>query len=86
MFEDSLIESGRKLRTKRGVTASISFLLELGLVTLLVLLPLLFTKALPSSDNDFGSIAPATAPGSSGTKGSKTGRNKLRARSITHTY
>ena len=49
MFEDSLIESGRKLRTKRGVTTSISFLLELGLVALLVLLPLLFTKALPKA-------------------------------------
>ena len=49
MFEDSLIESGRELKTKRGVTTGISFLLQLGLVTLLVLLPLLFTKALPKA-------------------------------------
>ncbi len=47
MFEDSLIESGGRLKTKRGLTSSIAFLLEAVLVGVMVLIPLLFTDALP---------------------------------------
>jgi len=47
MFEDSLIESGGRLRTKRGVTTTLSFVLQICLVGILVLLPLLYTEALP---------------------------------------
>jgi protein TonB len=49
MFEDSLIESGGRLKTKRGLTSSIAFLLEAALVGFMVLLPLLFTDALPKA-------------------------------------
>ena len=52
MFEDSLIESGGRLRTRRGATTTISFVLQALLVGVLVLLPLIMvgqdlkTKAL----------------------------------------
>ena len=47
MFEDSLIESGGRLKTKRGVTTTLSFILQVALVGVLVLLPLILTEALP---------------------------------------
>ncbi len=48
MFEDSLVESGGKLKTKRGATTVISFILEVLFLGVLVLLPLIFTEALPT--------------------------------------
>lgn len=47
MFEDSLIESGGRLRTKRGSTTTFAFIFQVALVGVLVLVPLLFTEALP---------------------------------------
>jgi protein TonB len=47
MFEDSLVESGKKLRTKQGRTTSVAFVLEIILVGLMVLYPLIVTDALP---------------------------------------
>ena len=41
MFEDSLIESGGRLKTKRGLTTFLSFGLQIALVGVLVLIPLL---------------------------------------------
>src|SRR3977135_3580626 len=49
MFEDSLIESGGRLKTKRGLTTFLSFGLQIALVGVLVLIPLLFTEALPKT-------------------------------------
>lgn len=49
MFEDSLIESGGKLKTKRGLTSGFAFLLEAALIGVMVLIPLLFTDALPKA-------------------------------------
>jgi protein TonB len=48
MFEDSLVESGGKIKTKRGTTTVISFILEIIFLGVLVLLPLIFTEALPT--------------------------------------
>ena len=48
MFEDSLVESGGKLKTKRGATTVIAFILEVLFLFVLVLLPLIFTEALPT--------------------------------------
>jgi protein TonB len=48
MFEDCLIESGGKLKTKRGTTTLISFIFEIIFLGILVLLPLIFTEALPT--------------------------------------
>ncbi len=36
MFEDSLIESGGKVKTKRGATTSASFLFQLGLMVVVL--------------------------------------------------
>ena len=47
MFEDSLLESGGRLRTKRGRTTTLAFVFEICLVALLILIPLIYTEALP---------------------------------------
>src|SRR5437016_5514572 len=63
MFEDSLMESGGKLRTNAKWTASASFLVQVGLVGILVLLPLIFTEALPKGQlNALFIIAPPPPP------------------------
>jgi periplasmic protein TonB len=62
MFEDSLIESGNKLKTKRGLTTSVTFILEMILVGIMVLIPLLFTEALPKAQLLTGLVAPPPPP------------------------
>ncbi len=62
MFEDSLIESGGKLKTKRGMTTTISFVFQMVLVGILVLIPLLFTEALPKTQLMTFLVAPPTPP------------------------
>ena len=62
MFEDSLIESGNKLKTKRGMTTVISFLFQVMLIGVLVLLPLLFTEALPKTQLMTFLVAPPPPP------------------------
>ncbi len=62
MFEDSLIESGGRLSTKRGMTTTISFLLQVVLVGILVLIPLLFTEALPKTQLMTFLVAPPPPP------------------------
>ena len=49
MFEDSLIESGGKLKTKRGRMTMFSFVLEAIIIIVMILIPLLFTEALPKA-------------------------------------
>src|SRR5947208_16865749 len=62
MFEDSLIESGNKLKTRRGRTTAISFLLEALVSFVLVLIPLLFTEALPKAQLMMALVAPPPPP------------------------
>ena len=62
MFEDSLIESGGKLRTKRGLTTTLSFVFQMVLVGILVLIPLLFTEALPKTQLMTFLVAPPPPP------------------------
>jgi periplasmic protein TonB len=62
MFEDSLIESGGKLKTKRGMTTAISFSFQVVLVGILVLIPLLFTEALPKTQLMTFLVAPPPPP------------------------
>ncbi len=62
MFEDSLIESGGKLSTKRGMTTTISFVFQLVLIGVLVLIPLLFTEALPKTQLMTFLVAPPPPP------------------------
>jgi periplasmic protein TonB len=62
MFEDSLIESGGRLRTKRGMTTTLSFVLQAVFVFILVLIPLLFTEALPKGQLMTFLVAPPPPP------------------------
>jgi protein TonB len=62
MFEDSLIESGGRLKTKRGATTMVSFLFQVALIGLLVLVPLLFTEALPKTQLMTFLVAPPPPP------------------------
>jgi len=62
MFEDSLIESGGRLSTKRGMTTTISFVLQVALVGILILIPLLYTEALPKQQLMTFLVAPPPPP------------------------
>src|SRR6516225_8769241 len=62
MFEDSLIESGGRLKTKRGATTAISFIFQAFLVGVLVLIPLIFTEALPKQQLMTFLVAPPPPP------------------------
>ena len=63
MFEDSLVESSGKLKTKRGVTTFLSFAFQMLMLGVMVLIPLIS-----------GSATPATTPASSPTGCSGEGR------------
>ncbi len=62
MFEDSLIESGGKLKTARGKTAFFSFGLQAVIIGVMVLIPLLFTEALPKAQLMMALVAPPPPP------------------------
>ncbi len=62
MFEDSLVESGGRLKGKRKTTTAISFVLQLLLIGVLVLLPLIFTEALPRQQLMTFLVAPPPPP------------------------
>src|SRR6204780_2997548 len=62
MFEDSLIESGNKLKTKRLSTTILSFLLQVGLIGILILIPLIYTDALPKTQLMTFLVAPPPPP------------------------
>lgn len=62
MFEDSLIESGGRLRTKRGATTLLSFVLQVFLIGILILIPLLYTEALPKQQLMTFLVAPPPPP------------------------
>jgi periplasmic protein TonB len=62
MFEDSLIESGGKLKTKRGWTSLVSFTLQVGIIGVMILIPLIFTEALPKGTTLFMLVAPPPPP------------------------
>ncbi|HTJ87919.1 MAG TPA: TonB family protein [Terriglobales bacterium] len=49
MFEDSLIESGNRLKTKRGRTTAFAVVLQVGIIIIMILIPLMFTEALPKA-------------------------------------
>src|ERR1700684_2111169 len=62
MFEDSLIESGGKLKTKRGRTSLVAFVIEFMIIGVMVLIPLSFTEALPKVTTLFMLVAPPPPP------------------------
>jgi len=62
MFEDSLVESAGKIRTKTGWTTTVSVLVQCAIVGVLVLLPLIFTEALPKGQLNAFLLAPPPPP------------------------
>ena len=62
MFEDSLIESGNRLKTKRFGTSVLSFLLQFFLLGILILIPLIYTDALPKTQLMTFLVAPPPPP------------------------
>ncbi len=62
MFEDSLIESGNKLRTKRLATSIVSFFGQFLLLGILILIPLIYTEALPKTQLMTFLVAPPPPP------------------------
>jgi len=62
MFEDSLIESGNRFKTKRMSTTILSFTLQVLLVGVLILIPLIYTDALPKTQLMTFLVAPPPPP------------------------
>jgi protein TonB len=62
MFEDSLLESGGKLRRRSPWATLVSFLIQAALVGVLVLIPLIYTEALPKQQLMGYLIAPPPPP------------------------
>jgi len=62
MFEDSLLESGGRLKTRRGRTTTVAIILEIGLIGIMVLIPLIFTEALPKQQLMTFLVAPPPPP------------------------
>jgi len=62
MFEDSLIESGGRLKTSRGWTSIVSFAIQIGIICIMVLIPLIFTEALPKQQLMTFLVAPPPPP------------------------
>jgi protein TonB len=62
MFEDSLIESAGRIRTKRGWTTLLSFVVQVFLIFILVLIPLIYTEALPKQQLISFLVAPPPPP------------------------
>ena len=62
MFEDSLLESGGRLKTKRGRTTAVAIVLEIIAIIIMVLIPLIFTEALPKQQLMTFLVAPPPPP------------------------
>src|SRR5258707_12826109 len=62
MFEDSLLESGGRLKTTRGRQRTFAIILEIALIGVMVLLPLIFTEALPKQQLMTFLVAPPPPP------------------------
>jgi periplasmic protein TonB len=62
MFEDSLLESGGRLKTKSGWTTFLSFGLQVIMIGVGVLIPLIYTEALPKGQLSTFLVAPPPPP------------------------
>lgn len=62
MFEDSLMESGHRIKTKQGMTMSLSFIVQAVLIGFLILLPLIITEGLPARMLMAAIVAPPPPP------------------------
>ncbi len=62
MFEDSLIESTGRIRTKTGWATATSFIIQVAIIGVLVLIPLIYTEALPKASLTTFLVAPPPPP------------------------
>ena len=62
MFEDSLIESSGRMKTARGWTTILSFVLQVMLIGVMILVPLIYTEALPKQQLMTFLVAPPPPP------------------------
>ncbi|MEO5937034.1 MAG: energy transducer TonB, partial [Terriglobales bacterium] len=62
MFEDSLIESTGRIRTRTGWTTMMSFGIQALIIGVLVLIPLIYTEALPKASLTTFLVAPPPPP------------------------
>src|SRR5215218_998749 len=60
MFEQTFVESGNQ--TRKGASVLISFLVQLALVVVFVLIPLIFTDSLPRTQLTSFLVAPPPPP------------------------
>ena len=62
MFEDSLLESTGRMKTKAGWTTMMSFGIQVAIIGILVLVPLIYTEALPKASLTTFLVAPPPPP------------------------
>ena len=62
MFEDSLVESTGKLRTNSKYTTLLSLVIQCSIIFVLVLIPLIYTEALPTKTLLTSLVAPPPPP------------------------
>jgi protein TonB len=62
MFEDTLIESTSRIRTHRGWTTIVSFVIQGIAIVVVVLIPLIYTQALPTRALTTMLVAPPPPP------------------------
>ena len=62
MFEDSLLDYGGRMKTKKPATVIVSFALQVLVVGILVLIPLIYTEALPKQKLMTFLMAPPPPP------------------------
>src|SRR5215813_11157598 len=62
MFEDSLMESGHRIKTKQGRYTALSTTLVVSVIGILILIPLLVTEALPLHAINAFLVAPPPPP------------------------
>jgi len=62
MFEDSLLESGGKLKDRRGRYTGVAFLIEAVILGIMLLIPLYYTETLPAAQLVTFLVAPPPPP------------------------
>lgn len=62
MFEDSLLESAGRFKTRRRWTTALSLVLQVFLIGVMILIPLIYTEALPKQQLMTFLVAPPPPP------------------------
>ena len=62
MFEDSTFDSSGKIKTKKPATVVVSFLLQVTIIGIMILIPLIYTEALPKRELLTFLMAPPPPP------------------------